>query len=427
MVPRNQEEVTALRDFMDDPEVDFWLEPTREMQNVTIHVSPEGSPKLENSLRNMGLKFYTITYDLEEWIEREREDNYPGSHLQGRTSGFAFDVYHPLDEIVAYLDDVSRKYPNLTKLMNMGDTFEGNIIYLLKISSGGNDTRPAVWIDAGIHSREWIAPATALYMINHLLMNYGNDDYITDLVDSHDWYIMPLVNPDGYLHTWNWNRLWRKNRALPTGFPGVFICRGIDPNRNFDIFFGGPSTSSTPCSSIYKGDHPFSEAESSAIRDGVMALKDRMQAYFSLHSYSQIWMTPHGYTTLKAPHFDEHMELLTVAITAVEAAHGMPYRYGPSAQTLYATSGSASDWVYDVAGVKNSFSVELRDKGRFGFLLPRTEILPTSEETWAGISAVISHLQAKEKSKVTKKNTVSTTTTAPTTNPSTSGNVSYSS
>ncbi|GBN59289.1 Carboxypeptidase B [Araneus ventricosus] len=120
----------------------------------------------------------------------------------------------------------------------MGDTFEGNIIYLLKISSGGNDTRPAVWIDAGIHSREWIAPATALFIINHLLLNYGNDDYITDLVD-HDWYIMPLVNPDGYLHTWNWNRLWRKNRALATGFPGVFICRGTDPNRNFDIFFGG--------------------------------------------------------------------------------------------------------------------------------------------------------------------------------------------
>ncbi|PRD26676.1 UNVERIFIED_CONTAM: Carboxypeptidase B [Trichonephila clavipes] len=67
-----------------------------------------------------------------------------------------------------------------------------------------------------------------------------------------------------------------------------------------------PSTSSTPCSSIYKGDHPFSEAESSAIRDGVMSLRDRLLAYFSLHSFSQLWMTPHGYTTLKAPDFAEH-------------------------------------------------------------------------------------------------------------------------
>ncbi|GFY46730.1 carboxypeptidase A2 [Trichonephila inaurata madagascariensis] len=409
MVPRNSDEVKVLRGFLDDPEMDFWLEPTHELQNVTVHVNGESGRKLESTLHDIGLQFYTITDDLEKWIEREREENYPGSHLQGRTTGFAFDVYHPLDEIVAHLDDVSRKYPNLTKLLNMGDTFEGNIIYLLKISSGGNDTRPAIWIDAGIHSREWIAPATALYMINHLLVNYGSDRYITNLIDTHDWYIMPLVNPDGYLHTWNWNRLWRKNRALTPGFPGVLICRGIDPNRNFDIFFGGPSTSSTPCSSIYKGDHPFSEAESSAIRDGVMSLRDRLLAYFSLHSFSQLWMTPHGYTTLKAPDFAEHMELLTVAITAVEAAHGMHYRYGPSAQTLYATSGSASDWVYDVAGVRYSFSVELRDRGVFGFLLPRTEIIPTSEETWAGISAIVSHLQAKEKTK--KSSTTSTSTT----------------
>ena len=29
-----------------------------------------------------------------------------------------------------------------------------------------NGTRPGFWIDAGIHAREWIAPATALNMIN---------------------------------------------------------------------------------------------------------------------------------------------------------------------------------------------------------------------------------------------------------------------
>ncbi|CAL1300673.1 unnamed protein product, partial [Larinioides sclopetarius] len=38
MVPRNEEEVKLLRDFMEDPEIDFWQEPTREKQNVTVHV-----------------------------------------------------------------------------------------------------------------------------------------------------------------------------------------------------------------------------------------------------------------------------------------------------------------------------------------------------------------------------------------------------
>ncbi|KFM59821.1 Carboxypeptidase A2, partial [Stegodyphus mimosarum] len=138
-------------------------------------------------------------------------------------------------------------------------------------------------------------------MINNLLISYGTDRKLTNLIDTHDWYILPLVNPDGYLYTWSWNRLWRKNRAVVPSFPGVLICRGADPNRNFDIYFGGPSTSSTPCSSIFKGDRPFSEAESSAIRDGVTQIKDRLKAYFTLHSFSQLWMTPHGYTTMQAP------------------------------------------------------------------------------------------------------------------------------
>lgn len=75
-----------------------------------------------------------------------------------------------------------------------------------QISSGGNDTRPAVWIDAGIHSREWVSPASALFMIDRLVTGYGTDKAITDLIDSNDWYILPVVNPDGYLHTWNWVR-----------------------------------------------------------------------------------------------------------------------------------------------------------------------------------------------------------------------------
>lgn len=79
-----------------------------------------------------------------------------------------------------------------------------SLYFIHQISSGGNDTKPAVWIDAGIHSREWVAPATALYMIDRLLTGYQTDKSITELIDTHDWYILPVVNPDGYLHTWNW-------------------------------------------------------------------------------------------------------------------------------------------------------------------------------------------------------------------------------
>lgn len=50
-------------------------------------------------------------------------------------------------------------------------------------------------MDAGIHAREWIAPATALYLINQLVEHSSEHQ---DLLQDMDWYILPLVNPDGY-------------------------------------------------------------------------------------------------------------------------------------------------------------------------------------------------------------------------------------
>ena len=63
---------------------------------------------------------------------------------------------------------------------------------------------------AGTHAREWLGPATALHLIHHLV----EADLPTpevDLLDL-DWYVLPVVNPDGYAFTWDVDRLWRKTR-----------------------------------------------------------------------------------------------------------------------------------------------------------------------------------------------------------------------
>lgn len=43
-------------------------------------------------------------------------------------------------------------------------------------------------------------------------------------------------------------------------------------------------------------------------------------------------------------------------------------------------SGITVDWAYD-SGIKYSFSFEARDTGRYGFLLPAVQIIPTAQET----------------------------------------------
>lgn len=51
-------------------------------------------------------------------------------------------------------------------------------------------------------------------------------------------------------------------------------------------------------------------------------------------------------------------------------------------------SGSSDDWAKGVAGIKYAYTVELRDRGTYGFLLPATQIVPTAREIWAGIRAI---------------------------------------
>ena len=51
-------------------------------------------------------------------------------------------------------------------------------------------------------------------------------------------------------------------------------------------------------------------------------------------------------------------------------------------------SGVCTDYYYEYEGVIHSYTVELRDTGRFGFELPPEQILPTATETWNGLRAM---------------------------------------
>ena len=50
------------------------------------------------------------------------------------------------------------------------------------------------------------------------------------------------------------------------------------------------------------------------------------------------------------------------------------------------------DYIYDVTGGEWAMAFELRDTGEFGFVLPPEQILPTSEETWAGMRVMLSKI-----------------------------------
>jgi carboxypeptidase A4 len=65
----------------------------------------------------------------------------------------------------------------------------GGTTQVLRISKGV-DNAPALWIDGGIHAREWISPAVVTYLIDYLVEH-------SEQLEA-DYYVLPVVNPDGY-------------------------------------------------------------------------------------------------------------------------------------------------------------------------------------------------------------------------------------
>lgn len=150
-------------------------------------------------------------------------------------------------------------------------------------------------IEAQIHAREWIASATATYVLNELLRSTDPDiQYISEYVD---WHIIPNTNPDGYEYTRTTNRNWRKTRA-----PVSLVCWGVDGNRNFAYNWlipdetGNEGASRAPCSDTYAGPEPFSEPESVAVNGYLTEHHSEFDVYLSFHSYAHQILFPFGHS-----------------------------------------------------------------------------------------------------------------------------------
>lgn len=58
--------------------------------------------------------------------------------------------------------------------------------------------------------------------------------------------------------------------------------------------------------------------------------------------------------------------------------------------------GAAVDWAYAKGGIKYSYAIKLRDTGNHGFLLPRSDIVPSGEEMAAMSISLAEFIRIKE-------------------------------
>lgn len=55
-------------------------------------------------------------------------------------------------------------------------------------------------------------------------------------------------------------------------------------------------------------------------------------------------------------------------------------------------SGVTSDYFYEDLNITHSYTIEVRDQGQYGFILPADQILPTATEVFNGLLAMASAL-----------------------------------
>lgn len=246
------------------------------------------------------------------------------------------------------------------------------------------------------HAREWITTMVAEYIAYRLVGASVVDTYLA----YDDYYIIPVINPDGFVYTQTAERLWKKNRRPPPDeeLEEEDECWGVDLNRNWDIEWDthAEGSSDDPCDQTYRRTAPASEVE---IQTGMAGFADTIgkkqgiQLFLDLYSYSQLMLSPYGFTCNKVPeHNDDYLRLTNWTARAIEF-YGSHYEFGPTCLTMYPTNGNSMDYLSEVVGAEWAMAMELRPNGSasdVGFILPPEEIWRTVTETWHGLKVMFS-------------------------------------
>lgn len=383
-----EEQIQLLQalEMQQEGELDFWLHPVSTELPVDIRVPRSSFSFVTEYLNAHNIPYSVLINNLQELLDEEKAEMMQNELKERSSRSFNFGAYHHLETIYSWMDTLVAQYPNLVSKQEIGRSYENRPMYVLKFSTGGNK-RPAIWIDTGIHSREWVSPATGLWTANKIATDYGKDTSLTSLLNTMDIYMLLLANPDGYAYTHSKDRMWRKTRSENPGSR----CRGVDPNRNWDAGFAGPGASRNPCSESYHGPSAHSEIE---VKNVVNLIKSHgnFKSFISVHAYSQLLMYPHGYSCKNVAHQPELDSVGRAAVQKLTSLYGTQYKVGSICKIIYQASGGSIDWSYDV-GIKYSFAFELRDTGRYGFILPANQILPTATETWLALKHIMEYVR----------------------------------
>ena len=153
----------------------------------------------EAVLQSLRLRSRDIVPDLSKFIaSRNAERRATRDSLRG---GDFYSDFRVLDEYFDHMNQFLIDHADIATGISLGYSHEGREIRGVVINAGGGD-KPAVLFNGTQHAREWISPATTMYIADTLADNYGSDPTITALLNKVEVIVIPVVNPDGYEYTY---------------------------------------------------------------------------------------------------------------------------------------------------------------------------------------------------------------------------------
>ena len=315
------------------------------------------------------LSFTGCIQEEEKSEQKESIDDFDGFYKPSVLPDWKDGEYHEYYKTTGLLNEFQIKYPDLVNVFSIGESVLGKEIWCIRITNEkNNQAKYTCLIDGCIHGCEWEAGEACLYLAECLLINFDNNETVTNILNTTEVFIVPLLNPDGRQKDDRFNE------------------NGIDLNRNFDVDFGRIRGHSMPLGKLFgrikipylrfdrlhkwfpkfplfltnSGRRAFSEPETQALRDFMREL-DNSDFSFYVNCHTAVHTISSPWHVFKPP-FEISNQEEKIHDYAIEwVVENTEYEDMSFEGYSYVASGTATDWCFKEFRIP-SFTFEILSK-----------------------------------------------------------------
>ena len=213
--------------------------------------------------------------------------------------------YQDYDEIIVQLNEWHSEASDMTEVGTYGKSSKGKDLYYMRFGNLYKEDNPKVLLFGSIHGNESISTSTMMAFCGTLLSKYKSDPKITELLDTREIWIVPVVSPDSYPHS-RW-------------------VDGVDPNRDWPSLREPNRQSVPPCKALQE-----------------FHLKNKFKAVLCGHSSGRWLLHPWSEIYDRCPHHEQYVDLLG----RMSKLCGYKVKKSSDFYPGHTIVGGACDWFY---------------------------------------------------------------------------------